>query len=199
MTYERRRGNSNYNYELSASRLCNRCGEKVSSHSNSTNVGRNCDNLRYLRNYHKECGCRRTPIYEMSQIQRREGDPEWNVSTHCCFCKRTTMLVNLKEIKIEGRKYEQCKACKRETYIPEREVYYEDRRSQREKRERSSSWELSSTKKVKPTPVNVYANDIVFNPVKESKSCNESSTFTPACIKEEEIDWAKDTEEQINR
>ncbi len=77
------------------------------------------------------------------------------------------MLRNLEMVIIREKEYEQCKACKKETIVPEREYYYEERRSQQEKRERSQSWEKNPEKKSRTTPVDVYANEIVYNPEKE--------------------------------
>lgn len=81
MTYERRRGNSSYTYELQTARPCNRCGDRPEDHSHPANIGRYCDNPRYLRNTERRCGCYRTPIFQMAQRQKEEGDPDANVNT----------------------------------------------------------------------------------------------------------------------
>jgi hypothetical protein len=195
MTYRRRFESSNYNSEWYTSETyCNRCGEKPTRHNRTTNIDRRCDNPRYLSNYHKECGCKRTPLYEMSQRQKEEGDPDYICDTHCCFCKRATRLTDLLPYCINNEWYERCQGCSRKGKgnITEREELYELRKSQIEKRERSQSFEPEQLKKVKPNPpaTNVYADGPIYNP-KATERNGESSKET--------IDWAKDTEEEILR
>src|SRR5947207_471650 len=100
MSYGKRFGSSNYNYGWQASKSCNRCGRKPEQHKLSTNVDKNCDYPRYVENSKRRCGCKRTPVYEMALRQKDEGDPDYRMNTHCCFCKRATKLTDLKPIKI---------------------------------------------------------------------------------------------------
>src|SRR5688572_19967783 len=104
MNYRKRSESSNYNSEWYIhKRLCNRCGEKPTQHFRTDNIDKYCDNSRYRRNYAKECGCKRTPVYEMSLRQKEEGDPDWKFDTHCCFCKRATKLVELLPFNINNQ------------------------------------------------------------------------------------------------
>lgn len=183
VTYRRRFESSNYNYEWDTSKLCNRCGVQHSEHPNPGKIDRNCDNPRYLRNKNRGCGCLRTPIYEMSQRQREEGDPMWRMDTHCCFCKRATMLVHLETIRINERKHEQCYHCRNMTYVPEKEeLYYERRSKVRNSHTPAYDPENNYRSERTNTPVrNIYAEGPTYNPIKE------------------EIDWTNDTEEQIRK
>src|SRR6185436_10630289 len=191
MNYRRRFESSNFNSEWYTSETyCNRCGEKPTRHNRTTNIDKKCDNPRYRSNYNKDCGCRRTPLYEMSQRQKEERDPDWLCDTHCCFCKRATRLVDLQPFCINNEWYERCEGCKRKRRenITEREELYKLRRSQIEKRERSQSFEQpESSKKTKSNPpaTNVYANGPTYYP-KIIERNEESSRET--------INWAKDTE-----
>ncbi|CAG8810543.1 24879_t:CDS:2, partial [Dentiscutata erythropus] len=156
-----------------------------------------CDNPRYRRNYAKECGCKRTPVYEMSLRQKEEGDPDWKFDTHCCFCKRATKLFDLLPFNINNNWYERCKGCQKKgkEHTPEREELYELRRSQVEKRERAQSSEPMVVKRTKTNPPekkNVYANGPTYNPEKSNYNQRGESS-------KEEIDWTKDSEEEIMR
>ena len=185
MSYERRRENSNYTYESRMSKLCNRCGNRASKHTNPGRIDRECDDPRYLYNYKRDCGCFRTPIIEMMKCQRKERDPDANVSTHCCGCKRATKLTDLQQVRIEGRLYEKCIKCRKNSFIPEKEEFYEYRRSQREKRESSQSYEAELQKKQRTTPGS------------EKNIVTKGSTYNPGNNSKNEIDWTNDTEEQI--
>ena len=72
--------------------LCHRCGVEFGSHPNPRKFSRECDNPRYLNNRDMKCGCERSSLITMARRQRDEGDYNWNMNTHCCFCKKAMKM-----------------------------------------------------------------------------------------------------------
>jgi hypothetical protein len=108
----------------------------------------------------------------MAQRQREEGDPAWKVNTHCCFCKRATILTHLRTKEINGRSYEQCHHCRNKTYVPEKEELFHKRKSEVKRGKRRVIPEYD--------PVNNYKIEM------KPQSKENKDTTTPAWQKAEQ-------------
>lgn len=117
--------------------LCFRCGKEFEVHPNPHKFGKECDNPRYRNNREMVCGCNRFSIIKTAARQRNNQDPNWNVDTHCCFCRKSVRMTNLRTKTISGWNYEQCYQCRNKTYIPDtEEILYPNKRRGRYESER---------------------------------------------------------------
>ena len=138
--------------------LCHRCGIEFGKHPNPDKFSRECDNPRYLKNRDRKCGCNKTSLINMSLRQKEERDPNWNMNTHCCFCKKAIKIFHLRVKKINGEDFKQCYHCKDKTQVPRTEEPVHNRLKGRRERTESDQ----ERKRTRLTPekevVNSYAN-----------------------------------------
>src|SRR6185369_4544732 len=107
-----------------------------------------------------------------------ERDPNWNMNTHCYFCKKATKIFHLRVKKINREDFEQCYHCKDKTQVPRTEEPAHNRLKGRRERTESDQ----ERKRTRLTPekevVNSYANGPVWKPMKNKEE--------PSWQKEEE-------------